>query len=43
MQGETAHFELPVEAGATRWYFVRAHDADGRSAAYLAPVWISGR
>ncbi|MEC9358483.1 MAG: hypothetical protein VX836_11525 [Pseudomonadota bacterium] len=42
-QGHPAHFDLPVEAGATHWYFVRAHDTDGRSAAYLAPVWISGR
>lgn len=33
---------LPV--GETeRWYVVRAHDPDGRSAAYLAPVWIAPR
>lgn len=34
--------ELTVSADE-RWYFVRAHDADGRSAAYLAPVWIRKR
>jgi len=37
-----ASFDIPVSAG-THWYFVRVHGADGRSAAYLAPVWIEGR
>lgn len=37
-----ASFSLPVASG-THWYFVRVHGADGKSAAYLAPVWIQGR
>lgn len=41
--GSQAQFKLPVEAGARHWYFVRVHDADGTSVAYLAPVWITGR
>lgn len=37
-----AGFDIPVISG-THWYFVRVHGADGRSVAYLAPVWIEGR
>ncbi|MDD3763654.1 MAG: hypothetical protein PHP86_10230 [Nevskiales bacterium] len=40
--GTEARFDLPVVAGEQRWYFVRVDDASGVSAAYLAPVWISG-
>lgn len=40
--GGSLRASLPV-GDAERWYFVRAHDADGRSAAYLAPVWIAPR
>lgn len=35
-------FDVPVREG-THWYFVRVHSEDGQSAAYVAPVWISGR
>jgi hypothetical protein len=35
-------FQVPVLPGR-HWYFVRVHDADGLSAAYVAPVWIEGR
>lgn len=35
-------FNLPVKPG-THWYFVRVHGADGQSAVYIAPVWITGR
>lgn len=41
--GSAAEFELPVEAGAERWYFVRVDAPEGGSVAYLAPVWITGR
>ncbi|WP_428312090.1 CehA/McbA family metallohydrolase [Hydrocarboniphaga sp.] len=34
-------FNVEVKAGR-HWYFVRVDDASGRSAAYLAPVWIDG-
>lgn len=34
-------FDIEVKPGR-HWYFVRVHDADGQSAAYLAPVWIEG-
>ncbi|TAM25429.1 MAG: hypothetical protein EPN60_12165 [Nevskiaceae bacterium] len=34
--------EVPVTEG-THWYFVRVDGADGLSAAYLAPIWISAR
>ena len=41
---DSAHgrLEVPVTEG-THWYFVRVDGADGLSAAYLAPVWISSR
>ena len=39
--GTSAHFELPVEVAATRWYAVRVHEPGGESVAYLAPVWLS--
>ncbi|GAC1633165.1 MAG: hypothetical protein NVS9B10_28300 [Nevskia sp.] len=42
-KGTQARFELPVEAGGEHWYFVRVHGADGKSVAYLAPVWIKAR
>lgn len=42
VRGDTLSASLPV-TDTERWYFVRAHDADGRSAAYLAPIWISPR
>jgi hypothetical protein len=35
-------FQIPVLAG-THWYFVRVHGANGKSVAYLAPVWIQSR
>jgi hypothetical protein len=35
-------FDIPVSSG-THWYFVRVQGTDGKSAAYLAPVWIEGR
>lgn len=35
-------FEVPVQDG-THWYFVRVHGEDGKSAIYVAPVWITGR
>lgn len=37
-----ASFDIPVSAGI-HWYYVRVHGSDGRSVAYLAPVWIEGR
>lgn len=40
--GASGRFSLPVQDG-THWYFVRVHGADGQSAAYVAPVWITGR
>ncbi len=41
--GDEVRFELSVEAGEERWFFVRADDPEGGSAAYLAPVWIRGK
>lgn len=35
-------FEIPVQAGR-HWYFVRAHGVNGKSVAYLAPIWIESR
>lgn len=35
-------FQVPARFGR-QWYFVRAHGPDGKSVAYLAPVWITGR
>lgn len=34
--------QLPIEAG-DHWYFVRVHGPDGKSVAYIAPVWIKGK
>ena len=41
--GTQASFQLPIEAGKEHWYFVRVHGPDGKSVAYLAPVWITGK
>ena len=41
--GTAARFALPIEAGKERWYFVRVHGPDGKSVAYLAPVWVTGK
>lgn len=41
-EGAEGRFEVVVEDG-TQWYFVRVDGADGLSAAYVAPVWISAR
>jgi len=35
-------FKVPVES-SERWYFVRVHGSDGKSVAYVAPVWIKGK
>ncbi|MES2489804.1 MAG: hypothetical protein V4607_08425 [Pseudomonadota bacterium] len=35
-------FQVPVKTGE-RWYFVRVHGVDGKSVAYVAPVWIKGK
>jgi hypothetical protein len=40
--GTRGSFMLPVREG-THWYFVRVHGTDGKSAIYVAPVWISSR
>lgn len=41
--GDTLDVALPPVAEQERWYFVRVHGADGKSVAYLAPVWVGRR
>lgn len=43
VQGAEARFELPVQKDGERWYFVRVQGPDGKSVAYLAPVWLRSR
>lgn len=38
----SGELQLPVLEGR-HWYFVRVHGADGQSAIYVAPVWITSR
>ena len=40
----TMTLPVPATAGETRWYFVRVHGGDdGKSVAYLAPIWITAK
>jgi hypothetical protein len=44
IKGESATFDLPIEKGQQRWYYVQVWDADNKgSLIYTAPVWVTGK